>query len=236
MFSPSTKLDFQVLHEATGGDPEVITHQGHALQSPTVTVEQGLHQLRVLFATPRVQPLLELVQHDADLGVLRDPRSFADPGQHVGQRQLLGDRGESPSQSFEQTQLRVLGGRLQIHGHDVRRESGQQARLHQRRLATAAGTVDQADAERLVGIRLFDAELPESDALGQSVTVPCARQQLQEEVRVVLVERTQALGHDAQGLLLVGLGIAGDRSGTGRLRTLWRGRAAMSAACSPAGR
>ena len=50
-------------------------------------------------------------------------------------------------------------------------EPRQQSRLDQRRLAAARRSVDQADREGIVGIRLFDASLPEPEAVGQSIAV-----------------------------------------------------------------
>jgi len=76
----------------------------------------------------------------------------------------------------------------------VRCESRQEAGLHERRLAAAGRTVDEADRERGVGGGLFDARFPEADRFRQSVAIARAGQQLQEKVGVVRVERTKALG------------------------------------------
>ena len=82
------------------------------------------------------------------------------------------------------------GGRLDVDRQDVLAEPGQKSRLDQRRLATARGAVDQPDLERQVGVDLLDLPLPESDAVRQSVSIPRSRKQFQEEVGIMLIERS----------------------------------------------
>ena len=89
-----------------------------------------------------------------------------------------------------------MGGRFQIHGRDIRAQERQQSRLHKRRLAAAGGSINQAHRERLLGIPFQDARPPEPNALGQSVTVAGARQQLKEEIGVMFIKRPEALGND----------------------------------------
>ncbi len=89
-------------------------------------------------------------------------------------------------------------------------EPGQKSRLDQRRLATARGTVDQPDLERQVGVDLLDLALPELDAVGQSVSIPRSRQQFQEEIGVMLIERSQPSGDDLDRSM-VGVGLPGRR-------------------------
>ena len=94
-------------------------------------------------------------------------------------------------------------------------EPGQKSRLDQRRLAAARGTVDQPDLEGQVGVDLLDLALPESDAVRQSVPVPRSGKQFQEEVGIMLIERSQPLGDDLDRSL-VGVGLPGcgrERSG-----------------------
>ena len=94
-------------------------------------MQQSLDQLCILFATVGMKPLLELVQHDAHL---------CSSGTHYPSRipartraaQVLGNRRESPSESLEQSQLRVLGGGLHVHRYDVRGQAWEQAGFDQR--------------------------------------------------------------------------------------------------------
>src|SRR3984957_2004766 len=88
-------------------------------------------------------------------------------------------------------------------------QSGEQARLDQRGLATPRGTVDEADTECLVRIGLFDTILPEADAVGQAVPVPRPRQQFQEKVSILGIEGSQPFGHDLDRRTVGG----GDSSG-----------------------
>ena len=57
-----------------------------------------------------------------------------------------------------------------------------------------------------LGVRILQTRFPETDALRQAVPVVGAWEQLQEEVGVALVERSQALGHDLDDALAFGSG------------------------------
>ncbi len=69
--------------------------------------------------------------------------------------------------------------------------------LDERRFAASAGSVDHADAKGLIWVAGLDPGFPEVQTLGQPVFAIGTRQQLEKEPRVLLVERAQALGHDA---------------------------------------
>src|SRR5262249_1056950 len=56
------ETDFQLPHKASRRHPEVISHHDDTLQSPTIALPQGLHQVRVLFFLFRMKPLLQLVE------------------------------------------------------------------------------------------------------------------------------------------------------------------------------
>ena len=191
------QVDLQVAHEPAGGQPEVVPHQDDRLDVLAVALPQGGDQLGVLLAPPGVQPLLELVEDEQHLLARAAAPAPAARAARDSTRPSSGGRsGQTFRSAFEQPGLGLLRGRLDVDRQDVLGQPGQQARLDQRRLAAARGTVDQADPEGLVRVGRLDPGLPEPDALGQAVAVARAGQQLQEEVGVVLVERPQSLGDD----------------------------------------
>src|SRR5262249_34525719 len=85
---------------------------------------------------------------------------------------------------------------LDVNSDPVVGQPRQRARLHQRRLAATRRAVEQSHREGALGIGFFDAPLPEAEAVGQTLAVPRAGQQLQEEIGIVGVERTQPLRDD----------------------------------------
>ena len=95
--------------------------------------------------------------------------------QRLFQTQVVGQGRTALAQAVQQPGFRLLGGRFDVDGDHVVGQPGQQARLHQRRLAAPGRPVDQAHRERVVGVRLLDAGLPEPDAVGQSVPITRAR-------------------------------------------------------------
>ncbi len=156
--------------------------------------------------------------------------------QRLLQAQVGGQGRTAFPQAVQQAGFGFLGGRFDVDGDHVVGQPGQQARLHQRRLAAARWPVDQAHGERVVGVRLLDAGLPEANAVGQSVPVARAGQQFEEEVGIVGVEGPQALRHDLDGLAGPRSASAADvanRSRCRRWRSCRRRRApANAAACS----
>ena len=61
--------DFQLPHEPAGGEPEVIADQHDCLNMLTIAMAKSGDQLRVRLASPRMKPLLELVQDQQHLVV-----------------------------------------------------------------------------------------------------------------------------------------------------------------------
>ena len=55
------------MKEPGGRHPEVVTNQHHALNVCAVALPQSIYQLRVGHHLVRVQPLLELIQHNQHL-------------------------------------------------------------------------------------------------------------------------------------------------------------------------
>ena len=137
-------------------------------------------------------------------------------GVSAGSRRSLfrGRARHEPQESDLDFRRSHLGGRsvLDAHGADMGSQSGQQPGLNQRRFPAAARSVDQSDRERLVGVPFFDLGFPEADAVGQSLAVARAGQQLQEEVGVVTVEGTQPLGDDGRSFFA----LIDNGRGTGR--------------------
>ena len=164
-----------------------------------------------MFSSPRlrVEPLLELVEDEQHLLPGPQDPSRAARRQGLDQAQLAAAGRDTPSAGPCSSRASVSsGGRLDVDGQDVARQPGQQPRLDQRRLAAARRPVDQPDPEGLVGVGRLDPGLPEPDALGQTVPVPRAGQQLQEEVGIVLVEGAQPLRDDLDRVA-VGVGSPG---------------------------
>ena len=120
------------------------------------------------------------------------------------------------AQALEQPGFRLLGGRLDVDRKDVLAQPGQQSRLDQRRLCRNPRAVDQPNLESQVGVDLLDLSLPESDAVGQSIPVPRSGKQFQEEVGIMLIERSQPLGDDLDRSL-VRVGLPGCRAGVERI-------------------
>ena len=148
---------------------------------------------------PGEEPLLELVEDQQHLLARAQDPPAPQRRQRIDQVQSGGQVGAGLAQAPQQPGLGLLGRRLDVDRQHVLAQPGQQPRLDQRRLAAARRAVDQADAERRVGVGRLDPGLPEPEALGQAVAVARAGQQLEEEVGVVLVERPQPLGDDLDG-------------------------------------
>ncbi len=72
--------DLQVPHEPARGEPEIIPHQHNRLNMLAIALTKRDDQFRVLLASLRMEPLLELIQdqqHLASAGWTRPLRSFA---------------------------------------------------------------------------------------------------------------------------------------------------------------
>ena len=138
-------------------------------------------------------------------GKTRPLRKFASESTSPNSR---GSSGQTLRKPFEQPGFGLLRGRLDVNRKDVLAEPGQESRLDQRRLAAARGTVDQPDLEGQVGVDLLDLPLPELDAVRQSVPVPRSGKQFQEEVGIMLIERSQP-SRDDLDRPLVGVGLPG---------------------------
>ena len=108
------------------------------------------------------------------------------------------------AQSGEQPNLCFVPRCLHVNRDDVSGQPGQKPRSNQRRLAAARRTVDQADGERVIRVGLFDASLPEADAVRQALPVPRTGEQLQKEISVVGVKGPQAFGNDLDRVALGG--------------------------------
>ena len=152
-----------------------------------------------------MKPLLELVNHKQDL--LRAATSpFSSGDQGVLEVEVGGKVREVLPQPSEQSGLGLPGGRLHVDGDHALCESWQQSGFDQGRLAATARSEDHAHREGLLRVGLLDADLPEVDALGEPVGASGAGEQFEEEIGVVLVEGSQALGDDPDLDLVPGPG------------------------------
>ena len=100
------------------------------------------------------------------------------------------------SQAMQKTGFSFFRRGLDVDGNHILGQSRQQARLDQRRLTATGRTINQPHRKRIIGIGFFNARFPEADAVRQAVSVPRPRQQFQEEVSVMGVERPQAFRDD----------------------------------------
>ncbi len=81
--------DLQGLHEAAHGQPEVVADHDQALDADAVALPQGLDQFRVFLAAVRVEPLLELVDHQEHLVARREALPAAEGRQDFDQAELV---------------------------------------------------------------------------------------------------------------------------------------------------
>ena len=65
--APLDQRDLELAHEPGRRHPEIVPDQHEALDASAVALPQRLDQLALGRLPPRVQPLLELVEHDQDL-------------------------------------------------------------------------------------------------------------------------------------------------------------------------
>ena len=132
------EANLQLPHEPGRRHPEIIAHHDDALHPSAVALPQGLNQFRILFFLLGVQPLLELVEDDQHLLAGRNALPPAQCGQSIFQAEIVRQGGTPFAQAVQQPGLGILGRRFEVDGDHVVGQPGQQARLHQRRFATAA--------------------------------------------------------------------------------------------------
>ncbi len=157
---------------------------------------QGLNQLGIILAPLGVQPLLELIEHDHHFRFGQSALSATEGRHRLFEIEVLRQRWAALAQAVQQAGFRLVGRRLDRYGQDVPGQSRQESGLDQRRLAAARRAINQTDTKRLFGIGLLDPLLPEVNALGESVPVARTRQEFQEKIGVVGIERPQPFGHD----------------------------------------
>jgi len=192
------KLDFQRAHEPAHREPEVIAHENQGLEPLAVTLPERLHKFRGGSGPSCVQPLLELVKNDEDLRTVCQSLFAPECGHRRSQLHAVGQIGNPLAEGLEQARLGSFSGGFDVDRQDVSGQTGKKPRFDQRRLATTAGAINEANREaQLVG--RLDALFPESNALGQAVLITRAGQKLEEEVGVIRVERTQPFRDDGAG-------------------------------------
>ena len=153
------------MQEPGDGHPEVVPHQHQGLHAATVALAQCLHQFGVLFLPFGVEPLLELVQDEQHLLPSWQPLSTAESCQGPLQASFGRHGGAALSQARQQLGLGLICRGLHVDRQDVASQSRQQTRLHQRGLAAARRTVDQAHRKGVVRVGLVDPCLPEADTV-----------------------------------------------------------------------
>ena len=93
---PRTRSDLQIPHEPAGGQPEIIPHQHDGLNMLAIAMPKRGDQLRVLLASPRMEPLLELVQDQQHLVLRRQDATSSQVRQRIDQPQVLGAVQDRP--------------------------------------------------------------------------------------------------------------------------------------------
>ena len=193
---PLDQPDFELAHEAGRRHPELIAYRDDRLHTLAVALPHRGDQIVIISRTATEEPLLELIQDQQNFLARTQHPASAQGRDAVGQPALGGKVRADRFEPAQYAALGLAGCRLDIDWNHVASQSRQEARFHQRRLAAAGGTVNQPDAKTCGDIGRFDAYLPESQPLGQPVAVARAGQKLEEELSVVLVERSQPLGHN----------------------------------------
>ena len=61
------EVNFQLQHEATDGQPEIVPYHHNALHMLAITLPQRLNQPCGVFGPPSVQPLFKLIEDDQNL-------------------------------------------------------------------------------------------------------------------------------------------------------------------------
>ena len=115
--------NLELPQEAGHRHPEIIPHHDDALHAAAVALPQGLHQFGVLFVLLRMEPLLELVEHDQHLLAHGDALSPAQRRQRFLQRQVRRQARTAFPQAAQQPGFRFLGGGLDVDGDHVCRTS-----------------------------------------------------------------------------------------------------------------
>src|SRR5262249_44945751 len=80
--------NFQLPQETGDRQPEIVPHHDKTLNASTITLAQGLDQVRVLFFPLGVQPLLELVKNHQHFLANRNALSPAEGSQRLFQTQV----------------------------------------------------------------------------------------------------------------------------------------------------
>ncbi len=105
-FDPATRSDLQIPHEATGGEPEIVPHQHNRLRMLAIAVPKRGDQLRVLFTSLGMEPLLELVQDEQHLPPRRQDATPSQIRQRFDQCPSSGTVPDTPFVSPASTWLR----------------------------------------------------------------------------------------------------------------------------------
>ena len=126
------ELDLQLPEKANQGHPKIIAHQDEALHPTAVALPQRLHQLRVRFVFPGMQPLFELVQDQQDFLGAGIGRAKAQRRQRLFQAEIGRKLGIVLAETVQQPDFRVVLGGLDVNGNHFRGQARQQAGLDQR--------------------------------------------------------------------------------------------------------
>ena len=123
--------DFQLSHEPSRRHPEIIPHHDDALDPAAIALPQGLHQVRVFFFLPGMEPLLELVQDDQHLLANRNALASPQCRQRCFEAQVVFQCRTTLSQSMQQTGFGFFRCGFDVNGDHVFGEPRQQSRLDQ---------------------------------------------------------------------------------------------------------
>ena len=79
------EVDFEVRHETSDGQPEVVADHQQTLQPHAIALPQRSEQFPTILVVLAVQPLLKLVDHQQQFLASRQALPAADRGQILGQ-------------------------------------------------------------------------------------------------------------------------------------------------------
>ena len=89
------EIDLQVPHEPAGGEPEIVPHHHNGLDMLAIAVPKSGDQFRVLLASLRMEPLLELIQDQQHLALRRQDATPSQFCQRIDQPNPRGSSGQT---------------------------------------------------------------------------------------------------------------------------------------------
>jgi len=102
--------DFQFSHEATGDEPEIVTHRHDRLEVLGIAMPKRGDELRANFTALGLKPLLELVEDQQNLAIVCQDAPPAQMRQSFDQDQFSRKQRTCLPQALEQSSFCFLWG------------------------------------------------------------------------------------------------------------------------------